>query len=59
MSDVPAHRVVNRIGILTGKAHFGDTNRMQRLLEKEGIKIINDRIQDLESVFWDPGKELL
>lgn len=59
MSDVPAHRVVNRIGFLSGKAHFGDPGHMQELLEKEGIRIIDDQIQNFENVFWDPAKELL
>ena len=56
--DVPAHRVVNRNGLLTGKHHFDGTNLMQQLLESEGIKVINNQIQDFETVFWDPSKEL-
>ncbi|MFD2916640.1 MGMT family protein [Psychroserpens luteus] len=56
--DVPAHRVVNRKGLLTGKHHFDGTNLMQQLLESEGIVVIENQIQDLESVFWDPMKEL-
>ncbi|WP_179343336.1 MGMT family protein [Winogradskyella ursingii] len=56
--DVPAHRVVNRKGLLTGKHHFDGTNIMQQLLENEGIEIIDNQIQNLESVFWDPAKEL-
>ncbi|RIA08476.1 methylated-DNA-protein-cysteine methyltransferase-like protein [Flavobacteriaceae bacterium MAR_2010_72] len=56
--DVPAHRVVNRKGLLTGKHHFDGTNLMQQLLESEGIKVIDNQIQDFESVFWDPSKEL-
>ncbi len=56
---VPAHRVVNRNGILTGKHHFGSPNLMQQLLESEGIKIINDQIQDFEKVRWKPkGKTI-
>ncbi len=55
---VPAHRVVNRNGMLTGKHHFGNEGEMQRLLEKEKIKVVNDQIQNLEKVFWDPSKEL-
>ena len=55
---VPAHRVVNRKGLLTGKHHFDGTNLMQQLLESEGINIIDNQIQDLESVFWDPSIEL-
>lgn len=55
---VPAHRVVNRIGLLTGKHHFGDPFAMQRLLEKEGIKVKKDKIVDFEKLFWDPSVEL-
>ncbi len=54
---VPAHRVVNRQGLLTGKHHFGGDN-MQTLLEKEGIMVNNDQIVDFERLFWDPNKEL-
>jgi len=57
--DVPAHRVVNRKGLLTGKQHFEGTNLMQQLLESEGIVVIDNQIQDFESVFWNPSKELL
>jgi methylated-DNA-protein-cysteine methyltransferase related protein len=56
--EIPAHRVVNRNGILSGKAHFGDPNRMQELLEAEGIKVKNDQIQNFKVVFWDPEREL-
>ena len=52
--DVPAHRVVNRKGVLTGKHHFSGTHLMQQLLESEGIKVIDDQIQDFNSVFWEP-----
>lgn len=55
---VPAHRVVNRNGMLTGKHHFSDPDEMQRLLEKEKIKVVNDKIQDFDKLFWDPAKEL-
>ena len=58
MQEVPAHRVVNRKGLLTGKHHFDGTNLMQQLLESEGIIIIENQIQELEKVFWDPMKEL-
>lgn len=58
VEEIPAHRVVNRNGILTGKHHFNGTNIMQNLLESEGIKIKNNQIQDFESVFWDPIIEL-
>ncbi|MBU3822088.1 MGMT family protein [Flavobacteriaceae bacterium XHP0103] len=56
--DVPAHRIVNRKGLLTGKHHFEGTNLMQQLLESEGIKVIDNQIQDFETVFWDPSMEL-
>lgn len=56
--DVPAHRVVNRKGLLTGKHHFDGTNLMQQLLESEGIKVKDNQIQNFEKVFWDPAKEL-
>ena len=56
--DVPAHRVVNKKGLLTGKHHFEGTNLMQQLLENEGIEIVGNQIQNLESYFWDPVKQL-
>jgi methylated-DNA-protein-cysteine methyltransferase-like protein len=52
--DIPAHRVVNRKGLLTGKHHFDGTNLMQQLLENEGIKIIDNQIIDFEKHFWEP-----
>ena len=55
---VPAHRVVNRSGLLSGKHHFGNSNTMKQLLENEGIKVENDKIVDFEKYFWDPLKEL-
>lgn len=55
---VPAHRVVNRIGMLTGKHHFKPPSKMQTLLKREGIKVKNDKIVDLEKYYWDPVKEL-
>ena len=54
LDDVPAHRVVNRNGLLTGKMHFSGTNLMQQLLENEGVVIVDNQIQNLESVFWTP-----
>jgi methylated-DNA-protein-cysteine methyltransferase-like protein len=51
---IPAHRVVNRNGMLTGKIHFGDSGEMQHLLEKENIKVVNDQVQDFQKVFWNP-----
>ncbi|MEM6380717.1 MAG: MGMT family protein [Bacteroidota bacterium] len=56
--DVPAHRVVNRKGILTGKHHFQGTNLMQQLLESEGVKVIDNQIQEFDKIFWDPMQEL-
>lgn len=56
--EVPAHRVVNRKGLLTGKHHFDGTNLMQQLLENEGVSVKDNQIQDFENVFWDPLKEL-
>ncbi len=56
--DVPAHRVVNRKGLLTGKHHFDGTNLMQQLLENEGVVIKENQIQDFEKLFWDPMREL-
>lgn len=58
LPDVPAHRVVNRKGLLTGKHHFDGTNLMQQLLENEGITVIDNQIQDFENHFWDPGREI-
>lgn len=58
MEDVPAHRVVNKIGLLTGKHHFDGTNLMQQLLESEGIQVVDNQIIDFERHFWDPFKEL-
>ena len=55
---VPAHRVLNRNGLLTGKHHFGDPNEMQRLLESEGIHVENDQVQNFQSIFWDPNEAL-
>lgn len=55
---VPAHRVVNRNGLLTGRHHFETPTTMQKRLEKEGIKVKKDQVQDFEKVFWDPAKEL-
>lgn len=59
LDSIPAHRVVNRNGLLTGKNHFGGQSIMQQLLESEGIGIVNDQIIDFEKVFWDPKIELL
>jgi methylated-DNA-protein-cysteine methyltransferase-like protein len=58
MDDIPAHRVVNQKGLLTGKFHFDGTNLMQQLLESEGIKVVNNQIVDFEKHFWKPEIEL-
>ena len=55
---VPAHRVVNSQGLLTGKHHFGGPGIMQQLLESEGIEVDNDRVVKFRELFWDPAKEL-
>lgn len=55
---VPAHRVVNRNGLLTGKHHFDHPTRMQELLEKEKVKVKNDQVVDFKKLFWDPTVEL-
>lgn len=53
--NVPAHRVVNRNGLLTGKHHFDGTSLMQQLLENEGVKVVNNQVKDFETLFWDPA----
>lgn len=58
LEDVPAHRVVNRAGLLTGKHHFSGTNLMQQLLESEGLTVKNDKIVNFSKHFWDPCTEL-
>lgn len=55
---VPAHRVVNRIGMLSGKHHFSPPGSMEKMLKKEGIKVKNDQVQDFQKIFWDPASEL-
>jgi methylated-DNA-protein-cysteine methyltransferase-like protein len=57
-ADVPAHRVVNRLGMLTGKHHFSTPYEMEEKLKKEGVKITNDKVIDFEKKFWDPAKEI-
>jgi methylated-DNA-protein-cysteine methyltransferase related protein len=56
---VPAHRVVNSAGLLTGKHHFKPPERMQKLLEKEGVKVINNKVKSFADVYWNPSQELL
>jgi methylated-DNA-protein-cysteine methyltransferase-like protein len=58
-NDVPAHRVVNSKGMLTGKHHFGEPDKMERLLKKEGIRVVNDKIVNFTEIFWNPSQELL
>ena len=54
LEDVPAHRVVNRLGMLSGKHHFEGTNLMQQLLENEGIQVVNNQIVDFKKHYWQP-----
>ncbi len=58
MPDVPAQRVVNRQGLLTGKHHFETPTRMQELLEADGVKVENHQVQNFDTVFWNPETEL-
>ena len=58
LEDVPAHRVVNRIGVLTGKHHFPGSRLMEQLLENEGIEVTDDQVVQFEALFWDPAREL-
>ena len=55
---VPAHRVVNRVGLLSGKHHFNPPEKMQQLLEKEGVTVKDDKVVNFAKLFWDPAKEL-
>lgn len=56
--DVPAHRVVNRVGLLTGKMHFADPDAMEQRLTEEGIEVKDDQVMNFKTVFWDPAAEL-
>jgi methylated-DNA-protein-cysteine methyltransferase-like protein len=58
LPSIPAHRVVNRIGLLTGKHHFTNALSMQELLEAEGILVVDNQIQNLKAIVWDPLIEL-
>jgi methylated-DNA-protein-cysteine methyltransferase-like protein len=58
LPDVPAHRVVNRTGLLSGKHHFDGPNTMELHLQAEGIRVVQNQIQDFQKVFWDPALEL-
>ena len=55
IGDVPAHRVVNRNGLLTGKMHFSSPTQMEELLRAEGVRVENDQVVDFKTVFWDPA----
>ncbi len=55
---VPAHRVVNRLGLLTGKHHYQSPTKMRELLEMDGITVNNDQVKDFKNIFWDPLQEL-
>ena len=57
-TDVPAHRVVNRIGLLSGEKHFSTPTEMQLLLEKEGVNVEKQQVQNFKELFWDPSTEL-
>ncbi len=56
--NIPAHRVVNRNGLLSGKHHFQGTNLMQQLLESEGVEVVDNKVKDFEKYFWNPSLEL-
>ncbi|ANW97355.1 cysteine methyltransferase [Wenyingzhuangia fucanilytica] len=56
--SIPAHRVVNRLGLLSGKHHFDGTNLMQQLLESEGVVVKDNKVQNFEDIFWNPTQEL-
>lgn len=56
--NIPAHRVVNRNGLLTGKHHFSTPNKMEELLKKEGVTVINDQVQNFKLLFWDPTQAI-
>lgn len=59
LPDVPAHRVVNSQGLLTGKHHFGSPTAMENRLKKDGVPVVRDKVVDFATRFWDPAKELL
>ncbi|MBC8397292.1 MAG: MGMT family protein [Flavobacteriales bacterium] len=58
LADVPAHRVVNKVGLLTGKHNFFGSNLMKDLLESEGIEIVDNQVSRFDSLYWDPSIEL-
>ena len=57
--DIPAHRVLNRNGVLTGKHHFSPPSAMKERLEQEGLSVVDDQVADAAASFWDPSKELM
>ena len=57
--DVPAHRVVNSAGLLTGKHHFRPPEKMEKLLKREGVVVVADKVKNFKEIFWDPSRELL
>ena len=57
-AKIPAHRVVNRVGLLTGQQHFEEPGAMQRRLEEEGVRVENNQVENFTELFWDPAKEL-
>jgi methylated-DNA-protein-cysteine methyltransferase related protein len=57
--DVPAHRVVNRVGLLSGKHHFKPPEKMEKLLKKEGINVKNDTVVNFKELFWNPSEEVI
>ncbi|MCA6074249.1 MGMT family protein [Fulvivirga sedimenti] len=59
MPEIPAHRVVNRLGLLTGRNHFETPQRMEELLLAEGIEVFENQVVNFDTLFWDPAKELL
>lgn len=58
LPDVPAHRVVNRVGLLTGRHHFPGTDLMQQLLENEGVEVEDHKVKNFAAHFWDPARDL-
>ena len=58
LGNVPAHRVINRLGILTGKHHFETPTIMEERLASEGVNVVKDQVQDFKNLFWDPNHEL-
>jgi methylated-DNA-protein-cysteine methyltransferase related protein len=59
LTQIPAHRVVNRVGLLTGSQHFDAPNAMWERLEQEGVQVKDNQVVEFSKLFWDPGKELL